>query len=239
MKGHMENGKFHPHTEYKGIRKSRDQQVKQAGVVIRKARRRENTNAELLKKFSAQDIEGGQNFYDNNICEGTQEWIQILGDKYPIKDKYLFGHNSCGWTVWDKEDLDKFTKKSKDEWDNVHALSLTDKESIIRFWIDEKKDVELEDKRIRDRDDRIEEKSRKELSEATGVEIPEIFGSHNAFQKFRVEQVGFEGEFKITTVLPFSVTPDKLKDIENNGYKIVSVGSGIQVEKIAKEAMLI
>ncbi len=38
MKGHMENGKFHPHTEYKGVRKSRDQQVKSQGVKIRKAR---------------------------------------------------------------------------------------------------------------------------------------------------------------------------------------------------------
>jgi len=39
MKGHMENGKFHPHTEYKkGTRKSRDQQVKTQGVKIRKQR---------------------------------------------------------------------------------------------------------------------------------------------------------------------------------------------------------
>ena len=33
----MENGKFHPHTQYKGVRKSRDQQVKEHG--IRLARR--------------------------------------------------------------------------------------------------------------------------------------------------------------------------------------------------------
>ncbi len=39
MKGHMQDGKFHPHTEYKkGIRKSRDQQVKSQGVKIRKQR---------------------------------------------------------------------------------------------------------------------------------------------------------------------------------------------------------
>ena len=37
MKGHMQDGKFHPHTEYKkGTRKSRDQQVKSQGVKIRK-----------------------------------------------------------------------------------------------------------------------------------------------------------------------------------------------------------
>jgi hypothetical protein len=36
MKGHMQDGKFHPHTDYKkGIRKSRDQQLKTQGTKIR------------------------------------------------------------------------------------------------------------------------------------------------------------------------------------------------------------
>jgi len=41
MKGHMEDGKFHPHTDYKkGVRKSRDQTAKTKGVKVnnRKAR---------------------------------------------------------------------------------------------------------------------------------------------------------------------------------------------------------
>ena len=38
MKGHTENGKFHPHKPYKGVRKSRDQKVKTKGVKIRKGR---------------------------------------------------------------------------------------------------------------------------------------------------------------------------------------------------------
>ena len=38
MKGHMQDGKFHPHIEYKGVRKSRDQQVKTQGIKIRKER---------------------------------------------------------------------------------------------------------------------------------------------------------------------------------------------------------
>jgi hypothetical protein len=39
MKGHMQDGKFHPHTDYKkGVRKSRDQSTKSTGVKIRKAR---------------------------------------------------------------------------------------------------------------------------------------------------------------------------------------------------------
>lgn len=35
MKGHMEDGKFHPHTQYKGIRKSRDQTTKTQGVKLK------------------------------------------------------------------------------------------------------------------------------------------------------------------------------------------------------------
>jgi len=38
MKGHMEKDGFHPHTQYKGIRKSRDQLTKTEGVKIRKQR---------------------------------------------------------------------------------------------------------------------------------------------------------------------------------------------------------
>jgi len=40
MKGHMQDGKFHPHTEYKkGTRKSRDQKAKQDGVKIERKKR--------------------------------------------------------------------------------------------------------------------------------------------------------------------------------------------------------
>ncbi len=39
MKGHMQDGKFHPHTDYKkGTRKSRDQKEKTKGVKVRKQR---------------------------------------------------------------------------------------------------------------------------------------------------------------------------------------------------------
>jgi len=50
MKGHMQDGKFHPHTEYKkGVRKSRDQQVKIEGVKIRKQRLTVATSPKGLK----------------------------------------------------------------------------------------------------------------------------------------------------------------------------------------------
>ncbi len=50
MKGHMQDGKFHPHTEYKkGTRKSRDKTVKQEGVKIRKQR---DTKGQISTKDS-------------------------------------------------------------------------------------------------------------------------------------------------------------------------------------------
>jgi len=39
MKGHMQDGKFHPHTQSKGVRKSRDQTVKTQGVKIERKKR--------------------------------------------------------------------------------------------------------------------------------------------------------------------------------------------------------
>ena len=46
MKGHMENGKFHPHTEYKGVRKSRDQKGMTQGVKIETGIRKKSAIAE-------------------------------------------------------------------------------------------------------------------------------------------------------------------------------------------------
>ena len=37
MKGHMEKDGFHPHTDYKGVRKSRDQQAKTEGVRLKRS----------------------------------------------------------------------------------------------------------------------------------------------------------------------------------------------------------
>ena len=41
MKGHMEKDGFHPHTQYKGVRKSRDQQVKTEGIKIDPRKKRQ------------------------------------------------------------------------------------------------------------------------------------------------------------------------------------------------------
>ena len=60
MKGHMEDGKFHPHTDYKkGTRKSRDQTVKTQGVIIeRKAREPTDTSIlnDLVNDFNRKGL---------------------------------------------------------------------------------------------------------------------------------------------------------------------------------------
>lgn len=46
MKGHMEDGKFHPHTQSKGIRKSRDQKEKTKGLKVEHRIRKKSAIAE-------------------------------------------------------------------------------------------------------------------------------------------------------------------------------------------------
>jgi len=49
MKGHMQDGKFHPHTEHKkGVRKSRDQKVKTKGVKVERLKRFDRTKIQTL-----------------------------------------------------------------------------------------------------------------------------------------------------------------------------------------------
>ena len=224
MKGFTRDHKFVPMTDYKKVTtKSRDQHAKTQGVKIRKAR------ISIEQKFSKADIQGGHDFFDNWICEHPQEWLFTLGDedsKYPFSKKLhdnLWEHNNCGWAVWD-DDEGRYASAS-----GVVVLTNKDKDSIIRYWIDERKEDDLEDKRVDDRNERIENKVRAELSEATGVKIQLIKGEQTTMQNFQVD--GFEGEHNITTILPFSVTPDKLDAIKKAGYEILSVGNGIKVKK--------
>jgi len=49
MKGHMQDGKFHPHTPYlKGVRKSRDQNAKQTGIKIDSRMKREKHDEQMM-----------------------------------------------------------------------------------------------------------------------------------------------------------------------------------------------
>jgi len=63
MKGHMEEGKFHPHTQSKGVRKSRDQSTKNEGVRMKRIRKKsaiaEEDNFDLaIEKLKKSLLEG-------------------------------------------------------------------------------------------------------------------------------------------------------------------------------------
>ncbi len=58
MKGHMQDGKFHPHTEYKkGTRMSRDQQAKTQGVRLRKQRTQQLEVISKLTDYTPKQLE--------------------------------------------------------------------------------------------------------------------------------------------------------------------------------------
>ena len=66
MKGHMQDGKFHPHSEYKkGIRKSRDQKAKTEGVKVKERKQRQVMASQLegmsqAKKAEWEDAVGSE-----------------------------------------------------------------------------------------------------------------------------------------------------------------------------------
>jgi hypothetical protein len=228
MNGHKDaDGKFHPHNDTSNKLSSHQVESSKHGSVnhsdVDKLKQSKQT---VEQRYSKEDIEGGESLFDNWISGSPQEWVQILGDEYPLSKKTRdnwWNHNSLGYCVWDDPEGRWSNEKS------VVVLTDKDKDSLIRYWIDEKKDDELEDNRIRDRDDRYHKQARDEVGDALGTPIDEIHGSENAFQNFSIS--GWEGNHKVEVVVPFSVTPEQLKQVENKGWKVVSVGNGIKIEK--------
>ncbi|MCP6727113.1 MAG: hypothetical protein KJI69_03755 [Patescibacteria group bacterium] len=87
MKGHMQDGKFHPHTDYKkGVRKSRDQQAKIQGVKVeRKAR--------VITGSKLKDVSVSENYWG----------FETTGGK--ISRLRLGNWSDAGWH-WDGDEND-------------------------------------------------------------------------------------------------------------------------------------
>ena len=81
MKGHMEKDGFHPHTQYKGVRKSRDQQAKEQGVRFKKEQKVprntevikvKGTKKEIVKKLmETKQWNGFENISDDGWFSGS------------------------------------------------------------------------------------------------------------------------------------------------------------------------
>ena len=91
MKGFTRDGKFHPITDYKGVRKSRDQSSKTKGIVIRKNRNQDRIYAESYNRGQNIKVIGHGNDWilllDRNIVgrAKTQEEIFEMYDKVNVQ----------------------------------------------------------------------------------------------------------------------------------------------------------
>ncbi len=85
MKGHMENGKFHPHTEYKkGTRKSRDQKEKTQGIKFKERKAREATLDELIacrqEAFKCKGFREAEKFYLDGFTPKYTKSDEIISE---------------------------------------------------------------------------------------------------------------------------------------------------------------
>ncbi len=111
MKGHMQDGKFHPHTEYKGVRKSRDQSVKTEG--IRLARQRVIPKLTRIKeqedgrvKYWAESHKGNtvaSLIYSKDFPDEMEIRIGTLDGNFSVR-----GHKS----IMDKLSFEEFKDKA-------------------------------------------------------------------------------------------------------------------------------
>ena len=127
MKGHMQDGKFHPHSEYKkGVRKSRDQNAKSEGVKIRKARSEIKPN--LPKAYTPawdklkKNVEGRFDHDFNeikleNLQSVNQNWFEDVISTEPrmedIKDH--FGESSLSDAKFKKQHSESEIEDAKQE----------------------------------------------------------------------------------------------------------------------------
>jgi len=86
MKGHMEDGKFHPHTDYKkGVRKSRDQIAKTEGVRLKR------TDGSRIKKleFKVWKFDDAPDDLKEKILEKLRLSRMEFGDDFFAQDQGL------------------------------------------------------------------------------------------------------------------------------------------------------
>jgi hypothetical protein len=86
MKGHMQDGKFHPHTDHKkGIRKSRDQSVKLEGVRLKRS------DGSRIKKveFKVWKFEDAPDDLQEKILEKLRNNKSEFGDTFFAEDQGL------------------------------------------------------------------------------------------------------------------------------------------------------
>ena len=122
MKGHMEKDGFHPHTEYKGVRKSRDQQAKTEGVRLRRTnvQRLEIDKAEKLGEQAFEDGKSSVPAGDKNLNELFKK--RKVGDPLTIPQLKAW---SDGWWNASKK-LENYEKNTALDFIKRHPNATID-----------------------------------------------------------------------------------------------------------------
>jgi len=157
MKGHMENGKFHPHTEHKGVRKQRDQQAKTQGVNVSKLKFAEKGSGkgfdglgrkepvkiarvgEIGKVSFGSGIDSGKIGKvvgikkANEIPVSSSDWFQIKVIKPDIQKGIII--------QVPKGRVEAVTGQRKARDVKIGDVKLDDgQKSILRYWVEQNKD---------------------------------------------------------------------------------------------------
>jgi len=116
MKGHMEDGKFHPHTDYKkGVRKSRDQKIKTEGVKIRKSR------ADIKPKIPKRDTPEWNKLKDEVVKRMDQDFNEVqLENLNKVSPNWFEDVVSTDPTIIDLKDYFGELDKTDEEFEKAH-----------------------------------------------------------------------------------------------------------------------
>jgi len=173
-------------------------------------------NKQLLqKKFSKSDIERTKDFYIDEFEGHPQEWVMILDSRgFEIENDNL---GSNAFVSWDE-------------------LSEKDKNTLVRFFIEEKKEVKIaEEKDIRLRE-RLRKQLSKELSDALGLTVDPL--------KVHIGTTGFTDEKgnPKSTKLTFSaksLDEESMNRLKKSGFKILNIELGTNQVHFKLEKKLI
>ncbi len=115
MKGHMEKDGFHPHTEYKGVRKSRDQKAKTLGVKIRKSR------ADIKPKIPKRDTPEWNKLKDEVTKRMDQDFNEVqLENLNKVTPNWFEDVVSTDPTIIDLKDYFGELDKTDEQFEKAH-----------------------------------------------------------------------------------------------------------------------
>jgi len=152
MKGHMQDGKFHPHTDYKkGVRKSRDQKAKTQGVHIQSQTIFPNFANDVAEKISTR-------FGRGTISTGFFNVINTYNEEHPenqidysdsglegldktiveMDDEEIYHDSLEKWNEWierpENKPIKEIIKKMQVEVDDYNKLTDEKYDKLNKFY---------------------------------------------------------------------------------------------------------